>query len=71
MYGQVAELSCQLGEHVTCSPPKGAKSVVRIFLFRFSVDDLDNHANDDNFCLNIITAFPDELRTTCSAVLQY
>ena len=25
---QVAELSCQLGEHVTCSPPKGAKSVV-------------------------------------------
>ena len=26
---QVAELSCQLGEHVTCSPPKGAKSVVR------------------------------------------
>jgi len=25
---QVAELSCQLGEHVTCSPPKGAKSVI-------------------------------------------
>ena len=25
----MAELSCQLGEHVTCSPPKGAKSVVR------------------------------------------
>ena len=25
---QVAELSCQLGEHVTSSPPKGAKSVV-------------------------------------------
>ena len=24
----MAELSCQLGEHVTCSPPKGAKSVV-------------------------------------------